>query len=173
MSITTLFIIFLVLCMAVGPVFLMQPTRRQRQVAGFRAQAAQRGLSVRITGYEDRSVAAYEMPWPGNTGRKYNQSAFSLTRKPYEHGLHIAEFREVRPPQLRNGLEDAMGAFLAQLPESVVGVTVSSHGLALQWLEKGDLTEFDKLESLLKLGVNRLWPAMSQAKRVKVESTEA
>ena len=89
MSFWPIILIVLAIAMAVGPVMMMQPTTRDRRLAGLRQDAAQAGLHVRMSDYEKgekkRPVAVYtyQVNLPKGT------PTWSLIRRSYSHDIHF------------------------------------------------------------------------------------
>jgi hypothetical protein len=137
---TTVIIVGLVIAMLVGPIMLIQPSRRQRRLAKLRSAAAVHGLGVRLMRMPEGSalagqeVALYYHQWPNNKSLK---QTWLLSRQSYSHGLHFAEnwdWANERPAS--PGWQEAIRRALPALPESVVGVEAASQSLGLCWLEQ-------------------------------------
>ena len=166
MSSTAIIIIVLVACMALGPVFLLQPSRRQRQLANYRSTAAREGLKVGMSDYMGDSVATYTLRWPQDSVNKFAVEPIHLTRKEYKHELHIADYWQVNgkiaSPQLSNQLTDILQA----VPESVVGMDVNNDGVALWWKETGGEQGYQSIKQLLESSAQALWPMVSAPRKV-------
>ncbi len=137
---TTVIIVGLVVAMLVGPIMLIQPSRRQRRLAKLRAAAVTHGLRVRTMRMPEgsagagREVTLYYHPWPDNKTLKHT---WLLTRQAYSHGLHFAENWDwtngrAAPADWHEIIRRA----LPSLPDSVVGVEAASQSLGLCWLEQ-------------------------------------
>lgn len=137
---TAIIIVCLVIAMMVGPVMLIQPSRRQRRLANLRAVAVVHGLKVRMKWMPDgnvragQQVALYYQNWPDN---KTLKNTWLLARQPYSHGLHFAENwdwtnERAASPEWQETIRRALPA----LPDSVVAVEAASQSLGLCWLEQ-------------------------------------
>ncbi len=147
MSIGIVFVI-LAIAMVLGPVMLMKPSGRQRQLASLRQQALERGLQSRISSVPSEissytaapTIAVYQKRWQG---ARFNQaSALLLHRTAFSHEIHFHgvwdwqgdERISLFPNEaLKNGLDT--------LPDSVLAIEISTLGVGLFWLEKGSSIE--------------------------------
>lgn len=136
---TTIIIVILAVSMMLGPIMLIQPSKRQRRLAKLRAAATQNGLRVRMSPLPPKSkragesVAVYFRSWEDPKKRR---KTWMLARQSIDHGVHFADdwdwVDDRRPTQLD---ELALKAALADLPESVLGLEATGQTLGLYWLE--------------------------------------
>lgn len=164
MSLTSIIIIFLVLCMAVGPVFMLQPSKRQRQLAALRTQAAKLGIRVREVEFNKQLVAQYSLDWP-NGEREFSGPKFKLIKKDYAHEMHLLDYWEVQP-QISNGeLKKALLQLAKDYPQASVAVTITPEGYGMYWREVGGEANLNALEQQLKQGRDLLWPMLSKIRK--------
>lgn len=152
-----------VFCLLVGPILMLQPTPRQRQLAQLRARAGTLGLSVSTSVLEGKPYTVYGAPWPQQSRYRFGAAPWTLVRKPYEHPIHLAgvwdhsDQNHIDPTAVT-----AVTALLERLPGAVVALSASPRGLAAYWLEKGPADELDKLAAMLKNAVEELWPLVRE-----------
>ena len=89
MSWFVVFLMLLAFAMMVGPILLVQPSRRDRKVAGMRAKASQLGLRVSLQKLGEDNLAVYELPWSRTDQRPLMGVEWMLERKPYAHDIHL------------------------------------------------------------------------------------
>ncbi len=137
---TAIVIICLVVAIMVGPIMMMQPTKRQRQLATLRKSALAHGLKVRMmtmppgSVQEGESVAVYYHSWPDN---KTLKNTWFLARQSFSHGAHFDDTWDwIDDKPAAAPWQAAIRAALPALPESVIAVEASSHSLGVSWLEK-------------------------------------
>ena len=139
MSLWALLFIGLAVMMAIGPVMLMQPSRRERHLAGLRQQAAQLGLSVRMAKYPDTesgtasdAVAVYSLPveLPSTT------ASWQLIRRSYSHNIHFyGHWDWQRPADLPLPQQGQLKQLLDDFPSDIVGIELSKASIGIWWRE--------------------------------------
>lgn len=165
MSITAFLVIFLVVCMAVGPVLMLQPSRRQRNLASLRLEATSLGLKVRMQRVSEQELAVYSVPWPSDAKRKYKGPDVYLKKVDYQHGLHLMGFWEVQPQPLADqAIINLLNDLIPLLPESVVGVELNPAGIGLHWLETGGPEALAAIAKSLNTFSPKLWSVQSEQK---------
>lgn len=147
MSIGIVFVI-LAVAMVLGPVMLMKPSGRQRQLASLRQQALELGLQSRISSVPSEiasytaapTIAVYQKRWQG---KRFNQAAtLLLYRTTFSHEIHFHgvwdwQGDEQLPLQANQSLKNCLDT----LPDSVLAIEISTLGVGLFWLEKGSSIE--------------------------------
>lgn len=138
MSWFVVFLLFLVFTMMIGPVLMMQPSRRDRKIAALRAKAADLGLKVTMQSQEGGLTPVYEKRWPSLEKSKRVGVDWALERQTYAHGIHFADWWQWRgqsrpPTEVLAILQDRLPA----LPDSVSVVEATPLGLCCYWSEKG------------------------------------
>ena len=144
-----LLIIIGTVALLLGPIMVLQPNSRQRQLAALRQAALKRGISVRLDSSNKKAppIAVYSLAWPISmkTGRFY------LKKQDFAHDLHLLDYwyweGDGRPPD--NWLPP-LKEILQLMPEDIVGIECTKHSLGLFWLEKHNQTTLDAVEGLLK-----------------------
>ncbi|WP_299975341.1 hypothetical protein [uncultured Pseudoteredinibacter sp.] len=143
MSIGIIFVV-LAVAMVLGPIMLMKPSGRQRQLAGMRQRALELGLQSRIatvTGGLKHftvapTIAIYQKRWVDK--RFCPERSLMLVRSSFAHDVHfhgVWDWKEGDVAAL--SLSQAMSNCLDELPESVLAVEFTPLGVGLYWLEKG------------------------------------
>jgi len=163
MSWPVVLIILLVVAMLVGPIMMLKPSGRQRQLAALRQEAAQMGLSVELETLKGRNLAAYQAPWPREDGQKFKGEGWALDRAEYEHEIHFDgrwQWRDSKaaPASLHELLHQA----LRSLPANVHTVEATRLGLRCAWTETGGRQELGLIADWLKLHAGLFWPFMHQ-----------
>ncbi len=152
---------FLVLSMMLGPVMLMQPSRSQREQASLRALALRQGLQVSASQVESADeIRCWCYAHPVPAGRRLQP--FSLTRKTYSHGLHLADCWALEQGDLEDAQRAALAPWLKSLPASVWGLSSNGTQLGLHWTEQGGEAQLMKLmlwldEALLQAETSLPW----------------
>ena len=152
MSLSVILLIGLIVCMAMGPIFMMQPSKRQKQVARMRALAAKQSLVVRLQEVEGTQCALYVLPWP--KGVKW-RSKVGLIKKSYAHDAHLQSLWELSDLSIPDTLATALDQYLQELTQAGIEakvVEVNAQGVAIGWGEGGTDAAFDLLyEQLVAL----------------------
>lgn len=152
-------LMFLAFAMIIGPIMLMQPSKRQQKVARLRAKAAELGLKVSLQTWQGRSLAVYEKPWPRQDRQRFGGEEWALDKQPYEHEIHINGWWQWRdgkaPPEpvvplLRESLLD--------LPQGVLAVEATRLGLRCYWTESGDEAALQQVTQWLDTTARAIWP---------------
>ena len=78
-----------VFCLLVGPILMLKPSPRQRQLAAFRAQGIDLGLKVSTVVLDGTPYTVYTAPWPEERDFRFGAAPWTLVRKPYEHAIHL------------------------------------------------------------------------------------
>ncbi len=140
-------IIGMVIALAVGPVMLMQPTPRQRQLAKLRAKAAGRGIIVSSAIWPQqlsakaKYCARYIAPWQKTTGRAAD---CLLIRRDYQHELHVANNWEVHPKSATPPA--ALVSYLqGEVLPSIKAMGCGSQGVFADWTESHSV-DYDTIE---------------------------
>ncbi|MCV6614709.1 MAG: hypothetical protein OIF35_07000 [Cellvibrionaceae bacterium] len=138
-------LIVVAVAMVVGPVMLMKPSGRDRQLASLRQQAIEQGLQTRLTSLPEAlkqyshapTIAVYQRRW--QRGKWQGQAdAMLLLRQPYGHGLHFCEQWDWQQPPLPPlAPSEGLSQLLTGLHETVLAVEFGPLGAGLYWLEKG------------------------------------
>lgn len=131
-------IVCLAMAMVIGPVMIMQPSKRQRYLAQLRAKAAECGLGVQMAKIKDETFAVYEKQWPLTEKVKRRIQPWRLDKMPYVHDIHIAEYWHLSSESdLPASLRSALPAKLANLPAGIQAVEVTRLGVRCYWDERG------------------------------------
>ena len=158
MSISAILIIIFVIAMLAGPVFMLQPSKRQRHLAQTRTAAAEQGLRVRMARVPDKtatrkkSVAVYTRSWPNLGDRHLRRSGLLLIRSDYSHELHVSDHWAVESGELPldDPLRTKLEGHLNTLPASILGIEISASGVGAYWSEQEGQSFLPKLGALLE-----------------------
>lgn len=156
-------IIALAIAMMLGPILIMQPSRRQRRLAQLRAAAAKQGVKVRMAPMPEGtiragdSVAVYYRPWPD---QKQHRQSWMMARQPFAHGLHFADDWDwVGRGRAAVAWHEPLRRLLPSLPGSVLAVEAGSGSLGLAWLEQTQGKSVDEAVGEISLWLDQLMAA--------------
>jgi len=147
-------VIVLILIVAIGPIFWLMPSRRERRLAALRQRAYRHGMRVnlrRLPGMDvapedrvtaggraldtSREYAAYVMPLEKRLGRlpswRVLRGGRGMGAVP---GWSFEPGKRPEHTRLEPALE-AVRPFLSELPEDVAAVECEPHSLSAYWLE--------------------------------------
>lgn len=145
-------ILVFVVALALGPIMMMRPSPRQRQLARMRALAQKRGFVVRMAhnpmeGTDSGVLAIYSIPWPQGG---FISPPWLLLKKNYNHDIHFYQHwdwqgsnkaHELWQSELRQGLQ--------RLPPAIVALECNTLGLGCFWSEKcGSKSETQMVDEL-------------------------
>ena len=132
-----------------GPIMVLQPSSRQRQLAQLRQAALKRGISVRLDSSNKKAppIAVYSLAWPISV----KTGPFYLKKQDVAHDLHLLDYWYWEGDGCApDSWLPPLTAILRLLPEDIVGIECTKHSLGLFWLEKRNQTTLDAVEDLLK-----------------------
>jgi hypothetical protein len=159
MSWFIVFLLFLVFTMMVGPILLMQPSRRDRKIAALRTKAGDLGLKVTLQSLERGLTPVYERRWPSMEKSKRVGVEWVLERQTYSHGIHFADWwqwlGQGRPPA---AVLPILAERLSTLPATVSVVEATPLGLRCYWSEKGGEPVLLQLAEWLKVTAELMEP---------------
>ncbi len=148
MSYWAILFIILAIAMAVGPIMLMQPSRRDRRIASYRQKAATLGLQVRMDNYGERLVAVYSLPvkLPKNT------SEWQLSKLAYAHDIHFYGRWQLSSRDKITNAETvvALKSFIDSLPDDIVGLAAHPKWVSLAWSERSDDVSVEQIKAYLQ-----------------------
>ena len=138
----------LTVAMIVGPIMMLRPSPRQKQITQLRSLAAQRGLRVQMLdnpvksapstrpGAKAKAVAAYCMQLQIDADSPLNEQRWMLVRAPFAHDIHLGKIWDwANPSDTAPIAEEPLLAYLQQLPETVLALRQDGKGLSLLWSE--------------------------------------
>ena len=152
---TTVLVIALVVCLAVGPIMMVQPSKRDSRLAKLRGLATSKGLRVRLStdfDTDNTPVAIYSLPWPVEYINQQRESIHWVLRTlSYEHEAHFSgkwDWYESKaaPEKLHRPVSHALN----NMPAGVLSLGSNLGGLECAWRENAKFGE--ELES-----VNRVY----------------
>ncbi|MFT6386947.1 MAG: hypothetical protein ACJAUP_000316 [Cellvibrionaceae bacterium] len=142
--------ITLAIIMAVGPIMMMQPSRRDKRLAALRQEAASLGLEVRMSDYKGRLVAAYSMPvdLPKTT------PSWQLIKQSYSHGIHFYQKWQMigRSGSIPEDLEQPIRSYIDDLSDDIVAIEVNNMVVGVWWQEHPNTLTIEQI----KLSLERL-----------------
>lgn len=128
----------LAMAAVLGPILIMQPSKRQRHLAQLRAGAAAQGVKVHMVKLNKDTVAVYSKPWTLPEKVKKRILSWRLDKMTYVHEIHIAQYWQFTGEQpLDPNLKAKLPALLATLPEGVLAVEVTRSVVSCYWNERG------------------------------------
>lgn len=139
-------IVLLVVAMMFGPIMLMQPTKEQRNSAALRTYAQAQGLQVsasKITSQDGSLCWFYGL----SLAEKDQLPAMLLERKPYAHGLHVAQYWSFTSQKVEVSQE--IEHFLQTLPSSMSAFEINAHAIGVHWNESGGQKSLDTWQPAL------------------------
>ncbi|MDZ7923519.1 MAG: hypothetical protein U5M23_05550 [Marinagarivorans sp.] len=129
-------IVILVVVMLVGPIMMMQPSKSQKRLAALRQEAVTLGLHVNSSTLKETDGGSCWFYWLA-LPEKSTMAPLFLARKPYAHGLHVAQFWAIESGVVDSRFQPALEACLGALPESVLGLGIDAKALGVHWTESG------------------------------------
>lgn len=147
MSIGIVFVV-LAVAMVLGPIMLMKPSGRQRQLAGFRQEALEQGLQSRISSVPSElkaftvapTIAVYQQRW--HEKRFKAEGSYLLYRTGFQHDIHFYKQWDWMDGQAAEGkVNQALKSCLDSLPESILAIEITALGIGFFWLEKSCTVE--------------------------------
>ena len=142
--------IILAVAMAVGPVLMLKPSKRQQGIAKLRARALDMNLQVHMLPLSKGrlSVPAYCRPWREKGADK---AVWVLERMAYQHDLHF--YKEwawqadlVAAPQWHARLNE----LLPQIPQQLLAIGSGPQGLCCFWDERGGEPVLEEIAAILE-----------------------
>ena len=134
-------IVLLVLAMMIGPIMLMQPTKEQRDLAELRTYARSKGLQVSASKITSQSGDLCWFYWRP-LAEKNQLPAMLLERKPYAHGLHVAQYWSFTGQKVEVSQE--IEHFLQRLPSAISAFEINAHAVGVHWSEGGGQKSLDQ-----------------------------
>ncbi len=141
-------IVGLVIALAVGPVMMAMPSKRQSYLAGLRKKAQELGFHIQLTSIDSGSnserLAAYRLLWDD----KQKVVAWRVLRKGYVHEMHFCGEWAWDGDEGVNVPASLLGwlqSNLPDLPDQIRAVGADSAGVTLYWREQGGADALDKL----------------------------
>ena len=133
-------IIFFAVSLIVGPIFMFQPSQRDRRLANLRTAAAQKGIHVRLvhiefTADKPRELAVYSKSIDNDD--KHQQSDWVLLKTPMNHEIHFMgqwdwQERNRQAPEI---CHPALKKWLHELPDAIYGVGFYRSSIGVYWKE--------------------------------------
>ena len=150
MSLLTFLMIAAAIALMVGPVMMLQPSARQRQLIALRAQALNMGLKVRMSRHKGNSIAEYYSSWTLADNEKFCGEIWSLQRQNIEHEIHFhRDWNWEGPPAKNQSLLNTLHQLLDECPRSIVGLSATPMGVSCLWQERGGEVELQKVGEML------------------------
>lgn len=150
MSVWAVVMIVVAIAMVVGPIAMLQPSKRDLHLTDLRQAAAQKGIRVRLASLHlssgKQSLAVYSLGLP-TSDTPYDE--WLLIQQSFEHELHFsgkwdwANRSQAAPARQHAAILEQV----KQLDSHIVGIEVTQHSVGVYWSEKG--AKVDQIESLL------------------------
>jgi type II secretory pathway pseudopilin PulG len=151
MSLWVIVIIVVTIAMVVGPVAMLQPSKRDRRLTELRQAAAQKGIRVRLASLQlasgKQNLAVYSVSLP-TSDTPYHE--WLLIHQSFVHEMHFSgqwdwdNAQSPAPSHMHAGLQQ----YIQQLDQHIVGIEVTQHSVGVYWSERGATIEH--IESLLQ-----------------------
>ena len=142
--------IVLAVAMAVGPVLMLKPSKRQQGLARLRARALEMGLQVHLLPLSKgrSSVSTYCRPWQEKGADK---AAWTLERMTYEHDLHFfGEWSWQAGLAAEPHWHGPLKALLPQIPQQLLAIGNGPQGLCCYWDERGGEMVLEEIAVILE-----------------------
>lgn len=148
MSYWSILFILLAIAMAVGPIMIMQPSRRDRRLAALRQTAATLGMHVRMSDYEGKPVAVYSLP----VDLLKTTPKWQLIKQLYSHDIHFYQQWQLsaKSDDIPDAIHTQLKQFIDELPDDIIGIEVSSKMLGVWWKERSTSMGAEELKALLE-----------------------
>ena len=137
------------IALVVGPIMMLQPSKRQQTLIRLRQAASQRGIRVRLETHDgnNKSMAVYSLAWP----MALDIEPFCLKRQKFSHKLHFLDdwhWDDDRrsPSRWSKPLQD----IIKTLPQDIVGIEGNRQSFGVFWLEQNNQTTLAMIENLLR-----------------------
>lgn len=165
-------IVLLVVAMMLGPVMLMQPTKRQQGLVRIRRQALKHGLRVYLGRLAGETIAVYQKTWPKVEGYRYGGQNWCLVRQKYEHDIHFAKEWSWQGEAPANLLVlEYLQSVVTDLPQSVYAIEAHHEGLGCYWAEVGREPALQRIAEWLDTAVATLWPQVRKVRERKEQDS--
>jgi hypothetical protein len=138
--VTYLLIAFVVM-VALSPLISMMPTRRQRQIADLRQQAAILGLTVQLRERPDASGSGEILPFYGRHRQRSDRKCSGNVVYRRSGDNWSASTGSIPTP---------LPTLFAGLPEGVSHVCESLHDVGLFWDERGPEADVERIDEVLQ-----------------------
>lgn len=148
---TVILVILFAIALALGPIFWVKPSNRDRRLASLRQCAAQKGLAVQIQplpkALGSGTAAVYFARWQ-NPSRL--QTGWGLELQSMDHEMHFAGNWDWHCDRAAPGAaEQALLKLLQHLPGDATAIVCSDTGLGIQWRETSGEEGFNTLYKAL------------------------
>jgi hypothetical protein len=139
--------IVIAIAMVVGPIMIIQPSRRDQRLAKYRQTAANLGLQVRTVKVGDRMAVIYSFPVTLSKNTPYWQ----LLKQAYDHDLHFhGKWQlQTKDTEIPTSCQDVLRLFLDELPDDILGVEVNPTSVGIIWLESAGVTTVEQVKNWL------------------------
>ena len=148
--------IILAAALVIGPIMMFQPSSRDKRLASLRQQAAQKGISVRLTSLtrdnNKQTLAVYSLAFDQTDEAR---SEWQLVKQSFQHGLHFdQEWDWLDGNNAAPESEwDTIRSQLQQLDNDMPGLEQTKHSIGIWWTENAN--NIDTVEGLLRQFVRK------------------
>jgi len=148
MSYWPIIFIALFIVMAVGPIMMMRPSRRDKRLAALRQEASSSGLHVRMSDYKGSLVAVYSM----SVDLPKSTPSWQLIKQSYSHDIHFYNRwqKSENSVIIPSGLEGPLKSYIDNLSEDIVGIEVSKTVVGVWWQEHPNTETIKQIKSSLE-----------------------
>ncbi len=155
-------VIFIGICLVIGPVLWLQPSASQKRKAKMRSEAMAKGLQVNLCELpklekqygekrKEFNGVAYRMSWRRDDKRRQAEvgSWFCIKGKAEAEGVPpLWEWKDDKAPS--DDMQKILFDVLPQMPKDVVAVESTPETLSIYWSENGQLGDVDRIVELLE-----------------------
>ena len=145
--------ILLACAIVIGPIALLKPSTRQKQLMEYRSYATKKGLFLNssvpkvISETSEQQLMGYGI----SIGSQLDSFKFLLKRSNTKHEINLADFwyLEQKNQNLPLELTKLLDTLLLSIPDNVKGIEISQHGITVFWNEFGGTALIDSLYEFL------------------------
>lgn len=136
-------IVALAIAMVVGPILLIQPSKRQKRQSRLRNYAIHKGFRVQLLPFPENLdavksgdlIPVYTLPWETSSKR---QASWLLIKRPFSHETHFYGTWQWHCPQPASAeWHQPLQQVLSTLPDSFIALGNGPQGIFVFWLERG------------------------------------
>ncbi len=156
-------LIFFGVCLVIGPILWLQPSRADKRRAQLRSDALAKGLEVnlaamprleRAIGEESKTFdsVVYRMPWRREDRQRSDElGTWTCVREAKTADSDIPLlWRWKEKHILSEEVQSHLSELLSQFPADVSAVESNRHGLSVYWRERGERSDVDQILMVLQ-----------------------
>ena len=142
-------VIFLAICLIVGPIMMVMPSKSQTRTAKLRAAAMDLGFRVRLTKLSSKTAsdihAVYSLAWPDSFGLDKRQNTnWKILDTGMEHDIHFFGRWEWQNDKAPRWSHTIVNELLKTKPRGVSEISANGAGIECTWDEKKGVESDEK-----------------------------